>query len=400
MKQILTLSICILFFCLTRAQNNCNITLPYSTGFENDISNQAPTCWTTLSGEAYTFNFVYYAHSGNQLLALNSASGEAMIATPRIPLPLNQVGINLWYVDLALSTTGLLKIGFATSPTATIQWIDTLPTCDDYTYQELDFTMLSITDTGHLIFSYNNTSGTGAGLIDDITILRRSNCTPVSNLRVTDLGNTYATLVWNESENTATGCLCYIADTNNRAAAFDSIYLPAGLATHTFTSLSANTTYYVWVVADCGSDLSAEIGIQFTTTPNCGSVRNPYAISGYHTIALNWTPPATGWETTAYRIDYRAASQPLWLSDTTSVPYHFIHNLTPNTHYLYRITSICSDSLSITASGSAHTLGCTATVKDSTATHSNLPILFTLSKTPTTSYSMDSNHLTRLHSQK
>ena len=31
----------------------CTLSLPYSTGFENDVSNQAPSCWTTLLGEAY-----------------------------------------------------------------------------------------------------------------------------------------------------------------------------------------------------------------------------------------------------------------------------------------------------------------------------------------------------------
>jgi len=84
------------------AQPGCNISIPYSTGFETDVSNQAPNCWTTLLGEVYAFNFYLYAHGGgSQILALNYSTGEARIATPRIPLPLNQVRVNLWYVDLA-----------------------------------------------------------------------------------------------------------------------------------------------------------------------------------------------------------------------------------------------------------------------------------------------------------
>ena len=46
------------------AQPRCNISIPYSTGFETDVSNQAPNCWTTLLGEAYAFNFYLYAHGG------------------------------------------------------------------------------------------------------------------------------------------------------------------------------------------------------------------------------------------------------------------------------------------------------------------------------------------------
>ena len=64
------------------------------------------------AGRGLSFNIVYYAHSGNQMLALNSASGEARIATPRIPLPLNQVGVTMWYVDLALSLSGLMRVVF------------------------------------------------------------------------------------------------------------------------------------------------------------------------------------------------------------------------------------------------------------------------------------------------
>ena len=172
----------------------CTLSLPYSTGFESDVSNQAPSCWTTLLREAYAFNFVYYAHNGNQMLALNSASGEARIATPRIPLPLNQVGVTMWYVDLALSLSGLMRVVFTTNLSGTVQWIDTIPTCYDYTYVDLDFSHLSITDTGYLVFAYTNGSGVGSGLVDDLSIFRRSVCTPVSNLRLSGITNSEATL--------------------------------------------------------------------------------------------------------------------------------------------------------------------------------------------------------------
>lgn len=112
-----------MLLCLTtalKAQTEYDITLPYSTGFESDVSEQAPMCWTTLSGEAYTYNFVYYAHSGSQVLALNSGAGEARIATPYIPFPLNQIGVNLWYADLAWSTSGLMRVGFITSLSGTV----------------------------------------------------------------------------------------------------------------------------------------------------------------------------------------------------------------------------------------------------------------------------------------
>lgn len=108
------------------------------------------------------------------MLALNSASGEARIATPRISLPLNQVGVTMWYVDLALCLSGLMRVGFTTNLSGTVQWVDTIPTCYDYTYVDLNFSHLSITDTGYLVFAYTNGSGVGSGLVDDLSIFRRS----------------------------------------------------------------------------------------------------------------------------------------------------------------------------------------------------------------------------------
>lgn len=358
-----------------RAQVGCNITIPYSTGFESDVSNQAPACWTTLIGEAYAFNFYLYAHGGNQILALSYSTGEARIATPRIPLPLNQVGVNLWYVDLAW-IPGLLKVGFVTSLTGTVQWIDTIATCYDYTYVQLDFTDQSIADTGYLVFSYDNTSGTGTGLIDDFTILQLSSCSPVENLHVSGLSNTDATVAWSESGSDALGYWCYIADTNSREAAFDSVYLPAGSSSHTFTSLQGNRQYYVWVVSFCSSEPGMTATCSFVTYPDCGVVQNLRARSGYRQMALDWDAPVSGEAATEYRVSYRSVADTHWVTATTSEDCFFLTDLDPDTRYLYRVSSVCTDSISQAVEGSAYTLGCSAMAVPPTGVHSNLPMAY------------------------
>ena len=368
-----------LLLCLTtalKAQTGCDITLPYSTGFESDVSEQAPMCWTTLSGEAYAYNFVYYAHSGSQVLALNSSSGEARIATPYIPLPLNQIGVNLWYADLAWSTSGLMRVGFITSLSGTVQWIDTIPTSSDYAYYELDFSHLTITDTGYLVFSYTNSMGVGAGLVDDIMIFRNSSCSPVTNLHVTDLSNNEASIEWSNDDNSVMGYWCYIGDTNSRSAAFDSVFVSSDINWHTFTGLNGNTLYYVWVVSDCGSDQGLEMVVSFVTNPDCGGVRELEARSGYRQIGLNWERPAAGDSVTAYRVEYRMAGSTLWTMAETGNRYYFCTGLMPNTCYEYLVTTLCGDSTGIAVSGTAYTLGCTTTLIDSTGTHSYLPVAY------------------------
>lgn len=358
------------------AQTPCTISLPYTTGFENDVSYLAPQCWTALSGETYVYDFFYYVHSGSQNLILNSSSGESQIATPRIPLPLNQVGVHLWYVDLAVSSAGLMKVGFVTTLTGTVQWIDTIATCDNYTYVELDYTGLNITDTGYLVFSYSNSSGVGVGMIDDITILQLSDCSPVDNLHIADLSNSEATIEWNESGNEALGYWCYIADTNSRAAAFDSTYLPAGSTSHTFSSLEGNRHYFAWVVSYCGNENSMAAPCSFITLPDCGAVQGLRAITGYRTIGLEWTAPMGGDDVTEYIIGYKPAGDTHWVTTTTTHHCHFITGLEPDSRYDYRVTTVCTDSTGLTLSGWVYTQGCTATTVDSSGQHGSLPISY------------------------
>ena len=299
------------------------------------------------------------------------------MATPRIPLPLNHVGVNLWYVDLAWSP-GLMKVGFVTSLSGTVQWIDTIATCYDYTYVQLDFTDQNIADTGYLVFSYDNTSGAGTGLIDDLTILQFSSCSPVDNLHVAELSNTEATVAWSESDSDsyALGYWCYIADTDSRTAAFDSVYLPSGSSSHTFSSLQGNRQYYVWVVSFCSSEPGMTATCSFVTYPDCRTVQNLRSHCGYRQMELDWDAPAGGEEATEYLVSYRPASDTHWTTAVATEDFFFLTDLAPDTRYFYRVRSVCSDSVSLAVEGSAYTLGCSATVIPPTGVHSNLPVAY------------------------
>ena len=265
---------------------------------------------------------------------------------------------------------------FTTNLSGTVQWIDTIPTCYDYTYVDLNFSHLSITDTGYLVFAYTNGSGVGSGLVDDLSIFRRSVCTPVSNLRLSGITNSEATLTWSEPSS-AVGYHCYIATTNNRANAFDSSFVSVGNASHTFGSLAGNTRYYAWVTADCGSDVSMEATISFVTNPDCGGVRNLQAVSGYRSMALSWDASSDGEPVTAYSVAYRRSTDTTWLTDTIYDRHYFLYDLTPDTRYDYRVVTHCSDSVGMVG-GSAYTHSCSLWVADSAATHASLPVSYSI----------------------
>ena len=355
----------------------CTISIPYSTGFENDVSEQMPSCWTALMGETFAYDFFYYAHNGSKLLILNASTGESRAATPRIPLPLNRVSISFWCVDMALSGPGVFRVGYVTSLSNPVQWLDTIPSYYDYTLVSLDFSEYNITDTCYVVFSYNNTAGTGLTFIDDFSIQASTSCASVTNLHTTAVNPFDATVAWTEDASLPLGYWCYIADTNSFAAAWDSAYVVSGSPQHTFTGLDASTQYYVWVVADCGTDRATMVGTSFTTASECGEVLNLQAQSGNSVIGLSWDAPTTSSGISSYRVDYSPVGDTHWVSAYTSQPHYFINGLNADTRYQYRVTTWCTEGEGGSAGGEIYTLGCTAFLTDSTGPYNNLPMSFT-----------------------
>ena len=321
----------------------CTISIPYSTGFENDVSEQMPSCWTALMGETFAYDFFYYAHNGSKLLILNATTGESRAATPRIPLPLNRVSISFWCVDMALSGPGVFRVGYVTSLSNPVQWLDTIPSYYDYTLVSLDFSEYNITDTCYVVFSYNNTAGTGLTFIDDFSIQASTSCASVTNLHTTAVNPFDATVAWTEDASLPLGYWCYIADTNSFAAASDSAHVVSGSPQHTFTGLDASTQYYLWVVADCGTDRATMVGTSFTTASECGEVLNLQAQSGNSVIGLSWDAPTTSSSISSYRVAYRPVGDTHWMSAYTSQQHYFINGLNADTRYQYRVTTWCTE---------------------------------------------------------
>ena len=154
------------------------------------------------------------------------------------------------------------------------------------------------------------------------------------------------------------------------------MYLPAGSDSYTFSSLQGNRQYYVWVVSFCSSEPGMTATCSFVTYPDCRTVQNLRSHCGYRQMELDCDAPAGGEEVTEYLVSYRPASDTHWTTAVATEDFFFLTDLAPDTRYFYRVSSVCSDSVSLAVEGSAYTLGCSATVIPPTGVHSNLPVAY------------------------
>ena len=113
------------------------------------------------------------------------------------------------------------------------------------------------------------------------------------NLRCSSHTNREATIAWSDTSNSHIDVMLYIAQSNNIAAAFDSVVVSGN--SYTFTGLSGNTHYYVWARANCSDASSREVLCEFTTDVNCAPVENLRVVAtDYHAFGLNWEAPTAG----------------------------------------------------------------------------------------------------------
>jgi len=194
----------------------------------------------------------------------------------------------------------------------------------------------------YVVFAWFNDNYTGsdpAATIDNFSITVQT-CPVPSNLTVTDIAARQATLNWATSSNTWE----VYCTTEVGTPAADVTVTAADIATnsYTFTGLTPETKYYVWVRSVSGSDKSEWAGTNFTTSISCYPPTNLVASNLSATSAtLTWTAGAEGQD--EWQLEYSTSSD--FTSSTTkevTVNAAFaLTELTASTTYYARVRANC-----------------------------------------------------------
>ncbi|MGV3697502.1 fibronectin type III domain-containing protein [Flavobacterium sp.] len=175
------------------------------------------------------------------------------------------------------SLTENLRVRLGTSPTVPSMTL-TLLNLSNFTntvYQTatVDFTP-GTTDTYFIGFQGYSFANQSKILIDDISVIVSPTCFEPTNLTVTTVGVTTATLTWTASVPPPVNGYQYYVSTSNiqpSGAVTPTGSVGPGITTANITGLSSATLYYVWVRGNCvGADRS-EWSILETFSTDCAT---------------------------------------------------------------------------------------------------------------------------------
>ena len=168
-----------------------------------------------------------------------------------------------------------LRVRLGTSPVVANMTI-TISNISNFTntvYQTaiVDFTPVA-TDTYYIGFQGYSFANQSKILIDDISVIVSPTCFEPTNVSITTVGVTTATLTWTASvPPPASGYQYYVSTSNAQpsVSVTPTGSVGAGVTTTSITGLSAATLYYVWVRGNCSAIDKSEWSLIETFSTDC-----------------------------------------------------------------------------------------------------------------------------------
>ena len=361
--------------------------LPYVENFDTYGTGGAanyPECWNKLS--TYTSGTTPYISStnyqgvGSLYFYVGSASQYNMAIMHEIDatIPINTLQVSFAY--RASNATDRLIVGIIDDITdgTTFTPIDTVyPVVGNASaWDERVVTFDQYTGTGnHIAFKNEYTSTYCYAYIDNVTVDLISTCAKPTDVSITNYTTEGADINWVPAGN---------------ESAWEVVAVPAGQDVntgtpeptttypYTLTNLQDNTTYDVYVRADCGSGEYSGWTFKrtFKTNPEC-SVPLNVTVSQISTNSalVSWDPAVFG--ASNYTVGYSEAGQNNWTVQVVNGTQYMISGLTLNTSYNVYVGSNCAaghaDSVTVAFTTRSCLVGGDLQIGDGTSTSSYLP---------------------------
>ena len=246
--------------------------------YPNDV---LPTCWQFLnrSETSGTYPQVFlssnssYAVSGNCLFFKSSSTTPLYAILPEFSEDIANLQLTFTYRNEGESTSnGQLIVGYMTDPTDATTF-ESLKTCDrTTTLTEVEVLFTNAPAGSYIAFKYEGGSSNNYYLsIDNVSVNYPPTCVKPSGLEFVSATTTSATLGWTAVGTETAWQIAYSTD-----AAFNPDEVtPANVTTNpgTISGLTASTTYYAYVRANCGNnDYSDWSSVYCTFTTECDVV--------------------------------------------------------------------------------------------------------------------------------
>lgn len=168
-------------------------------------------------------------------------------------------------------------------------------------------------------------------------------CSTPTNLKITNITNTTATIAWSQNTNVTLNTINY---RKQGTTAWFSV-LPT-TTSYTLQNLVAGTVYEIQVLAACGNTATTPLSGTFTTTAPLQSCGTPTSVSvnsiGETKATIVWTAVSGA---TSYRIFYKTATETTWKSNDSATNNFLLSGLQSSTTYQVKVLSLCNGILGV-----------------------------------------------------
>lgn len=229
-------------------------------GYSSSTNVMNISCWNVMN--RYSNSYPYFStsqhHSGNNSLYIYSyadTTTATVIALPAFEDDLQNLMLSFWLYNNAV------QVGVLSNPTdaSTFRALQTCIPSASSTWEQFETTFAGMT-TGTIAIRYAG-ANYGSSYIDDITVQELPSCTRPSQVRVSEVTTTSATITISDA-NLMSHYMLYLSATDS-VEIYDTVYY--------LTDLTSNTAYTISVRTICNDGSMTEaISTSFRT--DCESI--------------------------------------------------------------------------------------------------------------------------------
>ncbi len=260
----------------TSARTRCSgvNTLPITENFDqNDgASGNMLECWTTLTNSttSYPYLSATYAHSGNySTYFYGSNTIYSYLISPEIDASISISDLQVSFWAYKTSASYYVQVGAMTDPndySTFVQLGGNVSPSENNSWELMEINLDEYTGNGHYIAIRIPQSYTSYMYVDDIIIDIIPTCTHTEDLIVSNVDASNATFDWTPGADENAWDLAIVPGVG--VVDFDTVNIISvtGSPSYTANNLEQNTTYTVYVRANCGNEQSMWMNTSFMTS--------------------------------------------------------------------------------------------------------------------------------------